>query len=167
MFEKVLFKDVQNLIYEKLSTEGALIVAGTLENHNNMTIGWATHGVLWSKPVIISYVKPTRYTFDFCNSNDTFSICYFDDRKDILKECGTKSGRDVNKDDLCSLHPITLDETTCYQEASLIITCRKIYQDDFYKEHFLDESIIEKRYQDGLIHRFYIGEVINVYKKTN
>ena len=44
MFEKVLFKDVQNLIYEKLSTEGALIVAGTLENHNNMTIGVARIG---------------------------------------------------------------------------------------------------------------------------
>lgn len=167
MFTKQSFKDVQNLMYEKLSTEGALIVAGTVENHNNMTIGWATQGILWSKPVIISYVKPTRYTFDFCNNNETFSICYFNNRKEILKECGTKSGRDVNKDELCNLHPIVLDECIAYEEASLIITCKKIYQDDFYKEKFLDKNIIDKRYQDGLIHRFYIGEVINVYTKTN
>ena len=136
MFEKVAFKDVQNIMYEKLSTEGALIVAGNVEHHNNMTIGWATQGVLWSKPVVISYVKPTRYSFEFCNQYEYFTICYFDNRKDVLKECGTKSGRDYNKDELCGLTPFELDGYIAYQEASLIVICKKIYQDDFYEEPF-------------------------------
>lgn len=167
MFEKVEFKSIQNLCYEKLGTEGALILVGNKEEHNNMTIGWATSGILWSKPVVISYVKPTRYTFDFCNKFDTFSICYFDNQKDILRECGTKSGRDVNKDELCNLHAIELDGEIAYEEATVVIVCKKIYQDDFKKDHFLDMSIYQKRYSDDLPHRFYVGEVLNVYKKTN
>ena len=164
MFEKVEFKSVQNEMYEKLISEGGLILAGTLEDHNNMTIGWATSGVLWSKPVIISYVKPTRYTFEFCNKYDTFTILYFENRKDVLKECGTKSGRDYNKDELCNLHPCLLDGEIAYEEASLVITCRKIYQDDFEKESFLDETY-EEIYKDGLLHRRYIGKIVGIYKK--
>lgn len=165
MFEKVDFKGVQNLALEKLGKEGALILVGNKEKHNNMTIGWATSGILWSKQVVISYVKPTRYTYSFCNEFDTFTICYFDNQNEILKECGTKSGRDVNKDELCSLHVVELDGEIAYSEASLVITCKKIYQDDFKKDNFLDMSIYEKRYMDDLPHRFYVGEVINVYKK--
>lgn len=165
MFKKVEFKEVQNVALGKLGSEGALILVGNMEKHNNMTIGWATSGILWSKQVVISYVKPTRYTYEFCNGFDTFTICYFDNQKDVLKECGTKSGKNVNKDELCNLHPIILDGELAYEEASLVITCRKIYQDDFKKENFLDISIYEKRYQDDLPHRFYVGEVINVYQK--
>ena len=167
MFEKVSFKEIQNIALEKLGTEGALLLVGNKEKHNNMTIGWATSGILWSKPVVISYVKPTRYTYDFCNEFDTFTICYFDNQKNILKECGTKSGRDVNKDDLCNLHVVDLDGEIAYEEASLVITARKIYQDDFKKDNFLDMKIYEKRYMDDLPHRFYVGEVLNVYKKIN
>lgn len=167
MFEKVEFKSIQNIALEKLGSEGALLLVGSLDNHNTMTIGWATSGILWSKPVVISYVKPTRYTYEFSNKYETFTICYFDNRKDILKECGIKSGRDVNKDELCNLHPVLLDGEIAYEEASLVITARKLYQDDFKKENFLDMSIYEKRYMDDLPHRFYIGEVINVYKKVN
>ena len=165
MFEKVSYKDVQNEMFEKLSTEGGLIVAGDIEKHNNMTIGWATQGVLWSKPVLITYVKPTRYTYEFTNQYDTFSVCYFEDSKETLKICGTKSGRDIDKDEVCNLQAIELDGAVAYEEASLIITCKKIYQDDFKKDSFLDMSIYEKRYCDDLPHRFYVGEVLNVYKK--
>ena len=165
MFEKVNFSEVQNEMYEKLSNEGCLLLVGTKEHHNNMTIGWATHGVLWSKPVIISYVKPTRYTYEFSNKYDTFSICYFENDRETLKICGTKSGRDINKDEVCNLHPVLLDGEIAYEEASLVITCKKLYQDDFKKENFLDMSIYDKRYFDDLPHRFYVGEVINVYRK--
>lgn len=165
MFNKVEFKDVQNYIYEKLSTSGALLVAGSLEKHNNMTIGWQTNGILWSKPVLISYVKPTRYTYQFTNDSDYFTVCYFDNQRDILKECGTKSGCDYDKDQLCNLHPLLFDGGIGYQEASLIVVCKKIYQDDFKEQLFLDPTIAQKRYQDHLLHRFYIGEVISVYLK--
>ena len=41
------------------------------------------------------------------------------------------------------------------------------YQDDLKEECFLDKSIVEKRYLDNKIHRFYVGEVVEVFKKTN
>lgn len=165
MFEKINYKDIQNYIFERLSSEGALLVIGNKENHNNMTIGWATHGVLWSKDVFITYVKPTRYTFNYANKCDTFAICYFDSKDDLLKICGTTSGRDVNKDELCNLHSFEIDNTIGYLEASIIITCKKIYQDEFKKDNFIDLSIYDKRYLDNLAHHFYIGEVVNIYKK--
>lgn len=167
MFEKVEFKDVQNYCYDKLGKEGALLLVGDANNHNNMTIGWATFGILWSKPVAISYVKPTRYTFNYSNNFDTFSICYFENTKETLKICGTKSGKDINKDEVCSLNIADLDGVLGYEEASLIITCKKIYQDDLKEECFFDKTIVEKRYLDKKIHRFYVGEVLGVYKKAN
>ena len=63
------------------------------------------------------------------------------------------------------LHPVLLDGEIAYAEASLVITCRKLYQDDFKKENFFDMSVYEKRYSDDLPHRFYVGEVLNVYRK--
>lgn len=167
MFEKVEFKDIQNYAYEKLGKEGCLLVCGTENDHNNMTIGWATYGILWSKPVAISYVKPTRHTFLYSNKYDTFSICYFENQKEILKICGTKSGRDINKDEVCNLHVKDFNGIIGYEEADLVITCKKIYQDDLKEECFLDKSIVEKRYLDNKIHRFYVGEVVEVFKKTN
>ena len=58
--------------------------------------------------------------------------------------------------------------TVSFEQARLVLVCRKIYRDDVKEEHFLDENIY-KHYPeeaDGSrdLHRMYIGEIIKAYQ---
>ena len=166
MFKKIEFKDFNENPFTLFKKDYALITAGSLQKHNTMTVGWGTLGILWRKEIAIAYVKPNRYTYDFTNQNNYFTLCWFDDSsksREILKICGTKSGRDIDKDKVCGLTPFEIDGGIGYKEARLIIVCEKCYQDDFNKESFLDDTY-EEIYKDGLLHRRYIGNIIGIYK---
>ena len=43
--------------------EGAFLTVKSGNVLNTMTIGWATFGVVWSKPIIMVAVRSTRHTF--------------------------------------------------------------------------------------------------------
>jgi flavin reductase (DIM6/NTAB) family NADH-FMN oxidoreductase RutF len=132
-----------------------------------LTVAWGSIGCLWSKDIATVYVKPTRYSFEFANQCEYFTIMWFDDRKDeINKVFGAMSGRDVNKEQLCNLTPFELDGGVAYKEASLIIVCKKIYQSPLDKNAILSEEVLNKPlYSDGLFHSEYFGEIVGVYKK--
>lgn len=164
MFNKINVNKINENVFKLLTEDNALITSGTLEDHNTMTIAWGSFGVLWRMPIFTAYVKPTRYTFNYMEKSDTYSICFFNEKiaHDIMKYCGSHSGRYVNKDQACNLTPIILDDTIAYEEARLIIICKKVYSDEFMEEKIIDKSIMGI-YQDNQIHHFYIGKIINVY----
>ena len=167
MFKKVNINEMQFNVFNKLDKEWALIIVGDTEKNNAMTISWGGMGVLWNKNVVTLYVRPTRYSDQFLKDNDTFSLAFFsEDKKDILKFCGRKSGRDVNKVKELNLTPIKLDNALSFEEADLVFTCKKIYTAKFEPENFLDPSI-HKNYSSSLkdYHNIYIGEILNVYIK--
>lgn len=169
MFKKIDFSEFNVNPFTLFKKDNALITAGTLANHNTMTIGWGTLGVLWRKEIAIAYVKPNRYTYEFTNNSKYFVLAWFDDSswsKDMLLKCGTKSGRDIDKDKECGLTPFEIDGGIGYNEASILIVCEKIYQDDFIKESFLDNTY-DEIYKDDLVHRRYIGKIVSIYQKSN
>ena len=151
--------------FKLFKNDAAILVAGTLEDHNCLSIGWGTFGILWKEPVASVYVKPNRYSYKYMNNNERFAICWFgDNHKEIINICGTKSGRDVNKDELCNLTPIILDETVCYKEAKLVIICEKVYENNFNKDLIKNQMALERYYKDEPVHRAYYGRIINVYE---
>lgn len=165
MLKKIDLKEFTGNVFSLFKDDNALLTAGSMEQHNPMTIAWGTLGMLWRKPIAIVYVKPTRYTFDFMNKNDYFTISWFkENNREIMKICGTQSGRDVNKDELAQLTPFDLGYSVTYQEASQVILCRKIYVDDFQMCEMFDDKIMEI-YPDELYHRRYIGEIIAIYQQ--
>ena len=84
-------------IYQYMK-KGSLITAGTMDKYNTMTIGWGVTGVLWGKNVFIAYVRPSRYTYQFMENNDYFTISYYDDSyKSEIAFLGKASGRDIDK----------------------------------------------------------------------
>lgn len=168
MFKKIKATEIkENSI--KLFKEGAPIcVCGTIDEHNGLTIGWGMLGSLWRKEVAIVYIKPTRYTFEYANQCEYFSIMWFDDelKLSVNRVFGSLSGKDVNKEELANLSLIELDNCPCYQEAKMIITCRKIYQAPLKKENILSNDVLlMPLYNDELFHSEYIGEIVNVYIK--
>jgi flavin reductase (DIM6/NTAB) family NADH-FMN oxidoreductase RutF len=167
MFNKVNVEEMQFNVFNKLDKEWALVAVGDKEKNNAMTVSWGGMGVLWNKNVVTIYIRPTRYTDKFLKDNDYFTLSFFnEDKKNILKYCGRKSGKDVNKVNELNLTPIMLDNALSFLEADLVFTLKKIYVSKLEPENFLD-PYIHKNYSSILkdYHNIYIGEILNVYKK--
>lgn len=131
---------------------------------NTMTVAWGYFGIMWGKPAAVVVVRPTRYTFEFINKYDTFTLSAFDKKykKDLLL-LGTESGRNGDKIAKTKLNIAASNKVAapCFKEAKLIVECRKIYWDDFKPENFLDKSI-EEKYPEKDYHRVYTGEIIEI-----
>jgi flavin reductase (DIM6/NTAB) family NADH-FMN oxidoreductase RutF len=148
--------DIQNL----LLTSGDF----TAGHFNAMTVGWGSIGYMWRRPFVQVVVRPVRYTYEFIERNDTFTLCAFPkEQRAALQLLGTKSGRDLDKIAASGLTPIASEKITApgYAEAELILECRKLYWDDFKPEHFLDPDI-EARYPNKDYHRIYFGEILSM-----
>ena len=153
--------NTMNNIYEPLKKGMCLLTAGSINNYNTMTIGWGTIGVLWSKPVFIVYVKPIRYTYEFMESAEYFTVSFYDDiYKKEIAYLGTKSGRNTNKVFDVDFHPVEIEgyAAVSFKEAKHTIICKKIYS-DIFNDSVLD-GIKDKYYKDEPYHKFYIGEIV-------
>ena len=134
----------------------------TANHFNTMTVAWGYFGIMWNKPVAVVVVRPTRFTFEFINKYETFTLSSFARQyKKDLNLLGTKSGRDGDKiaETSLTITPSSMVKAPTFEEAVLVIECRKIYWEDFNPERFLDPSI-EDRYPDKDYHRMYFGEVV-------
>ncbi|RMD73300.1 MAG: flavin reductase family protein [Lentisphaerae bacterium] len=142
-----------------------LLTAGTFEDANMMTVGWGSFGCMWNRPFAQIVVRPQRHTYSYLERYDTFSLCAFAEeyRKD-LQTMGTLSGRDGDKLKYChlTLRRGTRIEAPSYNEAELIIECRKKYVQDMDPAGFLDPAI-EKNYPQKDYHRIYFGEIAGVF----
>ena len=84
---------------EQLSKKGCFLVVGDQSSPNFMTIGWATAGRMWGKPVMMIAVRLSRYSHDKLNELKEFTVCIPRDGE-CAKElafAGVKSGRDFDK----------------------------------------------------------------------
>jgi flavin reductase (DIM6/NTAB) family NADH-FMN oxidoreductase RutF len=141
-----------------------LLTAGKNEpgKFNTMTIAWGSIGVMWHKPFVMVVVRPSRHTYGFIEDSETFSLSLFPpEYKKQLVICGTTSGRDTDKIAQTGLTPIasTTIEAPAFDEAELILECKKTYFDDLKPDHFLDEKIAPN-YDGSDYHRMYFGEIV-------
>lgn len=166
IFQEIEAEDIRDNVFRLIGKEWMLITAGQKNNYNMMTASWGTAGVLWKKPVIFTFVRPQRYTFQFMESQPHFSVSFFhEEHRQMLNLCGTTSGRDLNKMAIEGLNPMeTTSGSIAFQEAKLVLECRKIYYDDINPD-FFQVFDIEKVYPAKDYHRFYIGEIMRVWQK--
>jgi len=144
-----------------------LLTAGNLKGNdfNTMTVAWGSIGCMWSKPFVQVVVKPSRYTSKFMEKYDTFTLCRFSkNHKNTLSYLGSTSGRDVaDKHLIAGLTPIAVHgvDAPGFDEADLILACKKMYWQDMDEKHFLDESIMSKYPGETNFHRIYFGEIVH------
>jgi len=158
--------NLQVKIHDLFDKRWFLLSAGNFsrQTFNTMTISWGFLGIMWSRPVAVVAVRPTRHTFNFMEANTTFSLCSFPEEfRNDLQILGTRSGRDTDKIALTRLHPEPgrVIPAPVFREADLRIECRKIYHHDYNPELFLDEAIHEK-YPLKDYHRVYYGQILSV-----
>lgn len=133
--------------------------------YNAMTVGWGSFGVMWGMPFVQVVVRPVRYTYEFMERYDTFTVCAFPGRySEALELLGSKSGRDGDKIAEAGLNPIASARVAApsYAQAELALECRKIYWDDVEPARFLDGRI-DKKYPQKDYHRIYYGEILAVW----
>ncbi len=152
-------------VFSRIGKQWMLIGAGNEERMNMMTASWGAMGVLWNKPVATVYIRPSRYTMDFVEQNEYFSLCFFDEsHRQTLTLCGRQSGRDIDKIQATGLTPCYECEAPYFEEASLVVICRKLYTQDMDPTAFCDETL-EDHYHGADYHRQYIGEIVTVMKQ--
>ncbi|WP_368294412.1 flavin reductase family protein [Dehalobacter sp. TBBPA1] len=153
--------------FKLVGKDWMLITAGNIEKYNMMTASWGGFGVLWNKKVCFCFVRPSRYTYQFMEENDTFTLSFFEeDYRKALSFCGANSGRDVDKAAATGITPVESPFGSVYfKEARLVMECKKLYYQDLDPSHFLDPAI-ESNYKQNDYHRVYVGEIIRCYAKN-
>lgn len=152
--------------FEKIGKEWMLITAGDEQAHNTMTASWGGLGVLWNKNVSTCYVRPQRHTFGFMENSESYSLCFFDESyRKALSLCGTLSGRDTDKDKEAGLTCAFHHGVPYYEEASLVLICKKQYSQFLTKKSFVCGETYTKNYPADDLHKMYIGEITDVLVK--
>lgn len=148
-------------VFELIGEKWMLITAGTIDSFNTMTASWGGLGVLWNKRICFCFIRPSRYTYNFMEKSDFFSLSFFNEEyRDVLQFCGTNSGRDVDKVSMTGITPLEgFTGTVYFAEAKLVLECKKIYYQDLDHTHFIESDTME-HYPEENYHRIYIGEII-------
>ena len=109
--KEISIKDVKENLVKWIADDWFLIGAKKGEQTNMMTASWGFAGEMWGNDSVVIAVRPQRYTMDFLEKHDTFSLSFYGERKDIHKICGSKSGRDIDKTKETGLTPVFADNT--------------------------------------------------------
>jgi flavin reductase (DIM6/NTAB) family NADH-FMN oxidoreductase RutF len=148
---------------EALSGDGLFLVSG--HAGNPMTIGWATFGRVWGRPVAQVLVRPSRHSFSLLEELGEFTICVPGaEHKKALAICGSKSGRDVDKINECGFTRADSQDVRVPHivECPWHYECRVIHVNDVINAT-LDSELISSSYPAGDLHRIYFGEIVAVF----
>ncbi len=135
---------------------------------NTMTIGWATFGIVWGRPIASVFVRPSRHTYSCMEATPDFSINVLPEAmRDALNVCGTKSGRDIDKFAECglTLAPAEQIRTPVIEQAILCYECKTQQWVDLVPSQ-IAPSIVESYYPRGDFHRIYHGEIVACYASS-
>ena len=131
---------------------------------NTMTIGWGALGTMWSRPFAYVAVRHSRFTYEFMERYDTFTLSILPrDYRDAINLLGTQSGRDSDKIAESGLTPeaAVVVPSPVFAEAEITIECRNIYANDLNPDQ-IPADVLRKHYRDGDFHRIYYGEIVGV-----
>ena len=165
MFKEISAKEIKDNIIKAISDEWMLISAGDKNGYNMMTASWGFMGEMWGSDSVIAMIRPQRYTMEFIDKSDYFTLSFYGDNRDIHKICGSKSGRDVDKTALTGLTPIISDNTVYFDEARLVLICKKQYVGKLSEKSFTDTAPIDKWYPEKDYHNMIIGKIHKVLIK--
>lgn len=165
MFKEISPKEIEGNFISQIADEWALLAAGNKDGYNMMTVSWGFAGEIWGKDSVAVFVRPQRYTLNFTENSDYFTLSFYGDKREIHKICGSMSGKDVDKTALCGLTPVFSDNTVYFEQARLVLVCKKQYADWFKEENFCDSTALQN-YTNKDFHRFYIGRIEKVLVKT-
>ena len=165
MFRTIEPKNIKDNLIKCIADEWMLLTAGNKEGYNMMTASWGFMGEMWGEDSVAVVVRPQRYTMEFIDKEEYFTISFYGDNKDIHKICGSLSGRDVDKTKETGLTPIVNDKYVYFGEARMVLVVKKQYLQPLFEDSFVDKNIIDKWYPTKDYHNLIIGKIEKVLVK--
>ena len=172
IFTKINPREIQGNVFELIGDKWMLVTPSKSDKYprfNSMTASWGGMGIMWGKPVANCVVRPVRYTYDFMEAADYFTLSFLpEEYREALNAFGVKSGRDCDKFALANEHGLNPAETEdghyYFPAADITLVCRKIYYQDIDPANFIDKDI-DRNYPQKDYHRMYVGEVVGAWVK--
>lgn len=163
--KEINIREIKKNAVTMISDDWMLITAGDKSGFNTMTASWGGIGELWGKDVVFIFIRPQRYTLEFVEKNDIFSLSFFDgEYKKELTFCGRNSGRDVDKMKETNFTPVFSDGTTYFEEASNVLICKKLAVTEITPDSFIDKDV-DKNYANKDYHKVFVAEIIKTLEK--
>lgn len=161
------FTNNMEIAFDNLYKKGAFLTVGDKNKANTMTISWGSIGFMWRKPIFMAMVRESRYSNEFLDLGKeyTISIPFEGNKKEALAICGSKSGRDIDKEKMAGIKFIPSKKV----EAPIIEGCEKYYECKIlFKQEMnlenMNEEIIKSCYGEGETkHILYFGEIVSEY----
>lgn len=165
-FTEMKAKDLNMNPFTSFNNQWALLTAEKDGKVNTMTVSWGGTGILRNKEVATVYIRPQRYTKEFVDNSDTFSLSFFSEEyKDKLTYCGRTSGRDEDKIAKTGLTVSHSDGIPFFEEAESVLLVKKLFVTEMKEENFIDKSLVPANYANNDFHSIYIGEIVKALKK--
>ncbi len=143
-----------------------LITAGDEKSFNTMTASWGAMGELWNEDVCFIFIRPQRYTYEFTEKNNLFTLSFFgEEQRKALAFCGRNSGRNCDKIKETGLSPKAFDGSMGFEESEMTLVCQKLYYQDLDPEGFVEKTLDAKNYALKDYHRMYVGKIVACYAK--
>lgn len=156
------FSDAFKIIGE----DWMLITAEKEGKVNTMTASWGGLGVFCAKNVAFVFIRPQRYTKEFIDNSDTFSLSFLPDNyREQLSYLGKVSGRNEDKIKNCDLTVSHIDDTPYFDEANTVVICKKMCEIDMNENSFIQKDLCDKFFKDNDFHTLYIAEIQKVITK--
>jgi len=164
--KEISYKDLQINPFNLIGDTWMLVTAGNPETGcNTMTASWGHLGCIWghNAPTAVIYLRPSRYTKEFVDREDYFTLCFMDPSfKEQMAYLGSASGRDEDKIAKTGLTPVYADRTVYFEQAKLVLVCKKVYRSELREDGFLDQAIIDGHYPLRDYHTMYVGRIEKV-----
>ena len=160
----------------KAMPKGILMTTKNGDFVNSMVIGCGHIGIEWGRPIFVAYVRESRHTKTMVQNHGEFTVNVpmgeFD--SEIIRICGTKSGRDMNKIEELGLHleePMSVS-VPGIRELPLTLECKVLYkqQQDLSA---IPQKILDRYYpveddtqhpgSDRDYHICYYGQILKAY----
>ncbi|MDE6896971.1 MAG: flavin reductase family protein [Lachnospiraceae bacterium] len=156
-------EELQKNPFQMIGKEWLLVTAEKDGKVNTMTASWGGVGIMWNKPVAYVFLRPQRYTKEFVDQGETFSLSVLGEGyRETLRYFGSVSGREEDKITKSGLKVAHDGATPYFEEANTVMVCRKLYAQSYDPACFIDESLDEKNYPNKDYHVMYIAEIEKV-----
>ena len=168
-YDKLESSDLPDNVIQLIGKEWMLVTAGDESSYNTMTASWGGIGFLWNKPVVYVFIRPERYTFEFIEKSEYFTLSFLgEENRAIHKICGSKSGREVDKVKETGLKPVITEKgNILFEQGRLSLECRKLYTDVMKEDCFIDPSVCKQWYggAHGGLHHIYVAEITGAWMR--
>lgn len=168
-FKQISPEELNQNPFVAIGSEWMLIAAEKGGKTNAMTASWGGVGIMWGKPSAFVFIRQTRYTKEFVDAGDHFTLNFFGGNfKKELGYFGRVSGRDEDKIAKTGMNVSTVENVPVFDDATTVLVCRKMFMQKLDEAGFIDRKVLEQNYEIGSsdsMHSIYIAEIETILVK--